>query len=319
MDLPTSYLKEIDVKPLLQYILISPVLIAYVFFVFNHVNSYFIQKRVPLYNELRLSLQHDETMNVLYTFSGDPFNLIPSMYSLINNNPGIPFHFFIITTNESNSEHNRKILDIVKVPNVTFTFGVSSDHYYRNQRNLYGYHTYLRLHFPLEFPHLDRFLYLDGDTIINWDISDFYYQQFYNNSVIAVMDKNQNYEPNYTHYFNAGVLVFNNKKYLNDNIFNKILDFFKTEWIINRDQSALNWAFNESVIIVGTSYNHYFWTDAEYSHIFHFYAKKKPKKSMWFGRHKMDRICRCYWNYYKQSIVPWSTDRYNRVCSQYYR
>lgn len=269
----------------------------------------------PVVNDLRLSIFHTEPMNVLFTFSGDPFNVMPSIYSVINNNPGEIIHFFIISPTKETLNENKKMLEGINIPNVSFTYGVSSDHYYRKQKQLYGYNTFLRLHFPIEFPDVERFLYLDGDTLVLRDISRFYYQPFYDNYVIAIKDYNQNYEPQYKPYFNGGVLVMNSAKYLRDNIFEKIMKFFDSseEPIKNRDQSAMNYAFGKHKIIEDMSYNTWRRKYQKYAHIFHFYIMSKPKINMSRPIY-VDNLWRCYWDLYNNSINPWKENRFNKSC-----
>lgn len=268
-------------------------------------------------NDIRVSLMQDVPMNVLYTFSGDPFNVMPSIYSVINNNPDKIIHFYIISPTQETLIENQKLLERVVVPNVTFTYGVSSDHYYRSQKQLFGYNTYLRLHFPIEFPDLERFMYLDGDTLVMKDITHFYYQQFYDKYVIAIRDSRPRYEKKYKGaYFNGGVLVINAIKYRKDKIFEKVINFFNSskQPVRNRDQSALNYAFGRSKIIAKMEYNYWRWEEQKRAKIYHFYYIHKPQTNV-TRVSLVDNLWWCYWDLYNKSIIPWKEDRFVKVCA----
>lgn len=260
--------------------------------------------------------QDDSDMNVLYTFSGDPFNFIPSIFSVIDTHPHKNLSFYIIAATESELESNKRMLEKIKIPGVKFHFGTSPEHYYANQLQLSRWNAFLRLRFPLEYYYLDRVLYLDADTIVNGDLTSFYNQDFKGNGIIVVPDRFPDYESQYKNYFNSGVLVYNIKKFNEIDAFNKMLEFFKNNPKSKaRDQSALNYVFHDIKIVENIKYNYFQGAGQETAKIIHMYNVGKPKidnpRKHLYG----DRKWFCYWKLYNSNKIPWSTDRNIFVCS----
>lgn len=140
-----------------------------------------------------------------------------------------------------------------------------ADYYYDRVPVLrWSKETYYRLLFDELLPKdLDRILYLDCDTILNKNIEEFYYQDFKNFYLMALIENN-NTEfrerlglDNRGKYFQAGVLLFNLEK------MRPILNYEKSIEIIEKlgdklkvvDQDVINIAFDGNIGEIGKRFN----------------------------------------------------------------
>lgn len=118
--------------------------------------------------------------------------------------------------------------------------------------------TYYRYYLQ-EIPE-DRVLYLDSDIVVNGNLYDFYYQNFYDKSAVAVTDmyvNNSEHFHNIRPYFNAGVLLVNNKKWKKQNIQGSLLAYSEKfiKKVIYADQDILNIVLNNDIIVADKIYN----------------------------------------------------------------
>ena len=104
---------------------------------------------------------------------------------------------------------------------------------------------------------LNKVLYLDGDLIIQHDLSDLYNTNISNKYAGVVKDiapmilyqptMNKKLGITHRHYFNSGVMLLNLKKIRLDNIQNKLIDYRKNGLNFFMDQDALNVCFQDNV------------------------------------------------------------------------
>ncbi|VVB78763.1 Glycosyl transferase family 8 [uncultured archaeon] len=95
----------------------------------------------------------------------------------------------------------------------------------------------------------EKILYIDADLVVLGDIKQLYDTKFEDNILFAVKDPGGSNErkkvlgiPLEKHYFNAGVILINCKKWKKENISKKAIDYIKTypEKIQYADQDGLN-------------------------------------------------------------------------------
>ena len=131
-----------------------------------------------------------------------------------------------------------------------------------------NWNTYLRLFIPILVPDYDRVLYIDSDTLIRGDISDFYNTNFNNNFFSAAIDyvaksKYANIEDEIIlkngNYYNCGILLMNNKKLVDIDFTNQVLNHLDKSDLDFRvaDQSIINYFYPEKFIIADIGYNFY--------------------------------------------------------------
>lgn len=112
----------------------------------------------------------------------------------------------------------------------------------------FGSATFYRLLFPALLPSdIERFLYIDTDTIVTMDLLELFNLDMGTAPVAAVSDAIFHTRPEvgvYTNggYFNAGVLLIDRRKWLELNLSEKAVDFLKKNHKVASflDQDALN-------------------------------------------------------------------------------
>jgi lipopolysaccharide biosynthesis glycosyltransferase len=130
---------------------------------------------------------------------------------------------------------------------------------------------YFRLLIPKLLPkNLERCLYLDGDTIVNRSLGEFYNLSFDNKAIIACEDlgeimffHKERHKvlniPTEFKYFNSGVLLFNLNYFKEYFDLNNISNFIKNnnDKLKFLDQDVLNALFYDKVkIMTGVSFNY---------------------------------------------------------------
>ncbi len=117
--------------------------------------------------------------------------------------------------------------------------------------------TYYRFMLPLVCPHLDKILYIDGDTIINGDISELFDIELGDNFVAAVYEDNpfslqqKRKEllniPATRSYFNAGVLLVNLALWRESDFFGRAVECV-TGLRAQFEQNNLSWFDDQEVL-----------------------------------------------------------------------
>lgn len=114
------------------------------------------------------------------------------------------------------------------------------------------------------FKNLDKLLYLDGDIIVQEDLSELW--DYNLSGVYAGVVKNikpynnENYQKSvlktqHKAYFNSGVMLLNLKRIREHSLEEKLIDYRKHGINNNMDQDALNVVFNEEVLYLPLKYN----------------------------------------------------------------
>ena len=108
--------------------------------------------------------------------------------------------------------------------------------------------TYYRFKIPTFFPDIDKILYMDCDMIVRSDIAPLFETNIDNYYLAAVPEVfNHNHKERLEfksdeYYFNAGLLLINNKKWKEDNIEKRLFEYAlnPTHEILYQDQDILN-------------------------------------------------------------------------------
>lgn len=111
---------------------------------------------------------------------------------------------------------------------------------------------------------MDKALYIDGDTIVNTDLTDLFNTDLKDKYAGMVIDhiaeikQHDNERLNHNHYFNSGMILFNIKKCLKDKLPKKLFEWkLQDTFCRYQDQDAFNVVFDENVVILDNSYNFY--------------------------------------------------------------
>ena len=181
------------------------------------------------------------------------------------------YKIYVLTTNLSVQLQGR--IKQVLTPNSTIEFislknelDKISDLFHL--RDYYSKETYYRFFIPDLFPDYDKVLYLDCDTIILGDISELYNENIKDYFVAAAQEEVMQTVPlfgEYTRkvlgvpteqYFNAGVLLINNKRFLKFKIAEKFVELSKQYvFRVTQDEDYLNVLCKKRVKIVDLGWN----------------------------------------------------------------
>lgn len=139
---------------------------------------------------------------------------------------------------------------------------------YKNAGNYISLSTYNRFLIPKLKPQLKKVLYMDVDIIVLGDIQELYNEdlegyalgavweqtrKYYNSDTKELMELSENYK-----YFNAGILVIDVQKWLDNNILKELFYIEKIyrENVLHADETLLNKYFDNNYKILPIKYNY---------------------------------------------------------------
>ena len=217
------------------------------------------------------------------------------MTSLMINHPQVQFDFYIFSsdlTQKTICMLNKLRLEFKKF--TIYPVFVNSDLFKDLKLNIdyISVETYYRYIIADLLPNVDKILYLDGDLVINGDITAFYNIDLENNYLAGVPDMWAEHcgyreKMHFDTYINAGVLLMNLKQLRRDNLaqvlINKTVELWET--IKFQDQDILNIVCKNKIKIVDSIYNFasanikFEKSNIKYAKIIHYTGQKKPWKS----------------------------------------
>lgn len=123
--------------------------------------------------------------------------------------------------------------------------------------------TFYRISISNILKEIDKILYIDVDTIITSSLYELYNINIDNYYIAAIKDyggdlvKQLEKKFNLYQYFNAGILLINNKKFIEDKLEEKFNIFFENNYekIIFHDQDILNYVCNGKIKYLDYKYN----------------------------------------------------------------
>lgn len=186
--------------------------------------------------------------------------MLGSLY--LNKKPDTDYNITILADNmdeettsifesQSNSKFNIKVLNIDN----------PYKNYVNNNPNM-SCTTFLKFEIPSILKDFEKVIYIDTDTIILQDLSELYSIDLKETYAGVVLDyylmKNNDHKAlGLNNYFNAGVMLLNNKKIRED--FDKSI-FGETyiqndERFMHHDQDVFNYIFKDNITIIPSKYN----------------------------------------------------------------
>lgn len=145
--------------------------------------------------------------------------------------------------------------------------------------------TYAKLIFCTIFPDLERVLYLDPDTMVLGNITDFYNMEMGHNYIAGVIENLPYYHREIVHlnedepYINGGMVLCNLKEWKNTCFEKKAVDRMKdTSMNLNYDQGILNELCKNKTIVVEPKYN-------ALAEVFQFASREKIMKRYNFNKY----------------------------------
>lgn len=214
-----------------------------------------------------------DKLNVLFASDDNyvPFLLISIVSLLENENNFENINIFILDDGIS-KEHKGEIVNLVKRYFAQITFIKTKDikkmdfnvlSLERNY-NLKSFTTYSRLFISHLLPEdVDKILYLDCDSIILGSFKDLWVEDISNYYCAGILDcintavKESLGIPKDDIYINAGVLLINLKKWRDDNVEDKFVNFLikNQNRFYQHDQGVINLVFKNKIKIVEPKYN----------------------------------------------------------------
>ncbi|MBR2997606.1 MAG: glycosyltransferase family 8 protein [Bacilli bacterium] len=208
-------------------------------------------------------------MNFVYTFDN---NFVPQAATSIcsacvNNKEKINFYVLSFGITEENKE---KLKNMVEKYNhsINFIEITNLDSFFSFKINTTGWKPIVlaRLLIDKLLPkNMERVLYIDGDTIVRNDISDFYHMNLNGKtigmSIEPTIDKKRIevlHMGNYP-YCNAGVLLIDLKKWRKNNVGENVIDYYRSGngKFFAHDQDSLNGYMKKEIKIISPKYNYY--------------------------------------------------------------
>ena len=130
-----------------------------------------------------------------------------------------------------------------------------------NMKNRCSYMVLLRVVFCQIFPHLDRILTIDNDTIVRGNISELWDLDLTDYYLAGCLEKHKSTEERT--YINMGVAMLNLKKWREDHLDERLLDDLNTYYFEEAEQSAINYACQGHTLIIDSMYNQNNYTNKE--------------------------------------------------------
>lgn len=228
------------------------------------------------------------------------------------------YNFFIMDGGISAKNKNRiEALKKIKNFNIYYIQMDNSDFANCPMTNYVNYitlPTYYRFKIPSLFPNIEKILYMDCDMVVNDDISKIFEIDIDNYYLAAIPEvfnhchkERLEFKEN-EYYFNAGLLLINNKKWIEDNIQEKLFNYAQNpiHEIVYQDQDILNEVLKGSV-----KYLHLKWNlqhDAlfcEESYLYH-------------AQERIDAIEKPSIIHFTNPVKPWIIDCPNKFSSLYF-
>ena len=189
-----------------------------------------------------------------------------SIVSLLENkSPDVSYCIHIVLDNvsEKSKSHLKKInypnceVDILETDNVFY-----EEIKDKNLKEKYDTHVtptaLLKFNLPNIFKDIDTLLYIDGDTIINKDISEIFgvdISKFCVGAVFAHFSRYARSLMERIKYFNSGIMLFNLKKMREENITEKLIYFKKNAINYSIDNDAFCVVLKNKTLFLPIAYN----------------------------------------------------------------
>ena len=185
---------------------------------------------------------------------------------LINSKLGEQFNFYILDGGISKN-NKKKIVKLKHIKNFKIEFIKIDNSKFDKCKmtsacNHISKQTYYRYIIPKLKPNLKKCFYFDVDIVVTDSLSEFWNVELGNNYVAVVeelyqLSINDRNRLNIENFFNAGIILINNKLWVKDNISDKLFanNQLLEEKLLWQDQDVLNFTFDKREIFVSPKYN----------------------------------------------------------------
>ena len=179
-------------------------------------------------------------MVVVYSATRNLYPYLPPAYmSLLAHNPDIEKIYLLIEDDKLP----------YAIPKQCECINVSGQQYFKpdeckNYDSVFTYMALIRSAFTKYFPHLDRIISLDVDTIVCDSIQPMWDMDLEGKWFAAVPEWQGKYRPYGNLYYNFGVVVYNLKQIREDGVDDKVIEFLNTTLTPYCEQDAFQ-KFND--------------------------------------------------------------------------
>lgn len=200
-------------------------------------------------------------MIVCYACTRELYDKMPTaVNSLLTNNKNATV--YIICEDDSIDGCHGKNINFINIKNHELPLYVSSP----NCGTSFSIMEFYRLLIP-ELIKEDKVLYLDADTIVDDSLEDLFNLNI-NNYYCAAVRETFDREVHVTaEYINSGVMLYNNKKIIEDNLIQKAFDLLNKNYYFYPNQDVISILCENKIKYIDSGYN--------YSPVF---IKEEPKK-----------------------------------------
>lgn len=206
--------------------------------------------------------------NIIYSSSNEysPY-MMTSIYSLLRNNRDLKdVHFYILSNDiqEQNKEKLQRICSEYSAKAVFIDCSTVISQIVSGGTLNFNPSSFVRIFIPQLLPDLDKALFIDSDTYINYgikelydtDISDYLCAMSYNQPIYRAMLEEASLDEE-SGYFNAGIILLNLTAWKKNDIQNKILKYYYDHGgnFPTDDQSIINAIVSKESLILPYKYN----------------------------------------------------------------
>lgn len=231
-----------------------------------------------------------------------------AMVSILENNPSPAFGFHLLTDGDEGPESRKIRSSLEPYENVSIDFhrvdpGIMEPFQNSATRNYISVQTYYRCLLPELFPEIDKAIYLDGDLVVDGDLSGLWTTDVRSHYVAGCVDRSE-FTAFHSDkrrlgidasspYVNAGVLLMNLKKLREDGMVEKMIVAAREfeDVFVQGDQDILNYTLQNGIKVVDDRYN---WTS---EHVLRNWARPSGVEP-------------CI-HHFTGSVKPWTE---NRIC-----
>lgn len=207
-------------------------------------------------------------MHIVYAITGNFFKeLSVSLISLILNN-FLENATIVILMDKDNLEHADypKFKKLVNKFSVKISVMLVNPALFENFPKIKSFSkaAYYRLLITELMPNLDRCIYLDADTIVEFNLEALWNVDLGGNYCAGVLDKNINNHPEWIYplfenakrYINSGVLLMDLKKWRDGNASRKIVEFATNNEVSFPDQDGINKVLSGKILYLDPCVNY---------------------------------------------------------------